>query len=299
MIDNSTGLVEISSRTLFGLYLLRPSKEVNDFILGVLGRAQAKFEVMIHAFSFMSNHFHLLATVLDVDVMSLFAGFLKCNIAKELGRIYDWDECFWGRRYHHLSLGASQEDQEARFRYILSNGSKEGLVASPLDWPGVSSAGALLRGESTIPCSWYDRTKEYRSGGRKRFRSDETVRLTPLPFLQGRSADEQQAYVAKTIREIELETAQMHKIDGTTPIGAEAVLRRSPYDKPLQFKSSPAPVIYAADPEDFRTMLKARKAKIDAYRAAAARLKEGKTDVSFPEGCFPPRLPFVESKAPT
>ena len=46
-------------------------------------------------------------------------------------------------------------------------------------------------------------------------------------------------------------------------------------------------------------MYNARKAKVADYRDAAKRLKRGETDVRFPEGCFPPRLPFVESRAPT
>jgi hypothetical protein len=46
-------------------------------------------------------------------------------------------------------------------------------------------------------------------------------------------------------------------------------------------------------------MYNARKVKVAAYRDAAERLKQGDTDVRFPEGCFPPRLPFVESRAPT
>ena len=299
LIDNPTGLVEITSRTLQGLFLLLPSAEVNDLILGVLGRAQTKYNVVLHAFCFMSNHFHLLASILGVDVMSLFVGYLKTNIAKEVGAVHDWEENFWGRRYHSASPSVAEHDQAARFRYILSNGCKEKLVASPLDWPGVSSAGALYRGETTMQGTWNDRTAQYRSGGRKLFPSIETVHLTPLPFLQERSADEQRAYVVQTVHEIELETAEMHKQDGTRPMGADAVRRRNPYDKPLDFKTSRAPVIHAANPEDFWTMYKARKAKIEAYRVAAARLKQGETDVSFPEDCFPPRLPFVKARAPT
>ena len=42
-----------------------------------------------------------------------------------------------------------------------------------------------------------------------------------------------------------------------------------------------------------------RKAKVAAYRDAAKRLRRGDTDVRFPEGCFPSRLPFVATRAPT
>ena len=46
-------------------------------------------------------------------------------------------------------------------------------------------------------------------------------------------------------------------------------------------------------------MYNARKAKVAAYRDAAERLERGEMDVRFPEGCFPPRLPFVTARAPT
>ena len=56
MLDDPSGLVEITSRTLHGRFLMRPSEKVNDLILGVLGRAQAMYNIAVHAFIFMSNH---------------------------------------------------------------------------------------------------------------------------------------------------------------------------------------------------------------------------------------------------
>ncbi len=302
MLDHPSGLVEITSRTLHGRFLMCPSEKVNDLILGVLGRAQAMYGVALHAFCFLSNHFHLLGTVSSAQQMSLFTGFLKGNLAKEIGRLQDWRETFWGRRYHSASVKETEQDQVRRFLYILDNGCKEGLVASPLEWPGVSSAPALYRGETTMQGTWYDRTAQYRAqlrGEHKLFPSTETVHLTPLPFLQERSVDEQRAFYVDAVREIELKTAHMHQENGTTPLGARAIRRQKPHNKPKAFKASPAPIIHAANPEDFWAMYNARKAKVADYRDAARRLKRGETDVRFPEGCFPPRLPFVESRAPT
>ena len=62
-IDNESGVVEVTARTLHGRFLLRPSPEVNDIILGALGRAQARYGVELYAFVFLSNHFHLLLRV--------------------------------------------------------------------------------------------------------------------------------------------------------------------------------------------------------------------------------------------
>ena len=50
------GLVEITTRTLQGRLLLRPSPELNDLILGVIGRAQDRYGMVIHAFVVTSNH---------------------------------------------------------------------------------------------------------------------------------------------------------------------------------------------------------------------------------------------------
>ena len=294
--------MEITSRTQHGRFLMCPSEKVNDLILGVLGRAQARYGVALHAFCFMSNHNHILATVSSVEQMSLFTGFLKGNLAKEIGRLRDWRETFWGRRYHSASVKETEQDQVRRFLYILDNGCKEGLVASPLEWPGVSSAPALYRGETTMQGHL---VRPYRAVSGPPAR-----RKQALPFYRDRPFDPASvpprtkrrrttSVLRRSVREIELKTAQMHQENGTTPMGARAIRRQKPHDKPKAFKASPAPIIHAANREDFWAMYNARKAKVAAYRDAAKRLKRGETDVRFPEGCFPPRLPFVESRAPT
>lgn len=301
MLDDPGGLVEISSRVMQGLYLMRPSKEVNDIILGVLGRAQAKYGVVLHSFIFMSNHFHILASVRDEEQMALFCAYLKSNLAKELGTLYDWKEKFWGKRYHSMSIQLTEQNQSARFLYILDNGCKEGLVASPLDWPGVSSARTLFDGKTTMTGTWFDRSAQNRArqrGKHELFPSTETVHLTPLPFLQDCTPEEQRAFVVDAVHEIERKTAQMHKDNGTKPLGARAILRRNPHDKPKDFQASPAPPYYASDPEAYREMARARKAKEAQYSEASLRLRRGETDVRFPDGCFPPRLPFVKARAP-
>ncbi len=130
------------------------------------------------------------------------------------------------------------------------------------------------------------------------FPSTETVHLTPLPFLQERSVEEQRAFYVDAVRKIELKTAHMHQENGTTPMGARAIRRQKPHAKPKAFKSSPAPLFHAANREEFWAMYNVRQTTVAAYRVAAERLKRGETDVRFPEGCFPPRLPFVENRGP-
>ena len=120
-----------------------------------------------------------------------------------------------------------------------------------------------------------------------------------MPFLDDRPPEEQQAYYQGLVHRIEQETAQMHDDNGTKPLGENAILRMNPHFKPKKLDSSPAPRFHVADPEERRVLEEARAETIAAYRDAAARLKRGEADVSFPEGSFPPPAPFVESRAPT
>ncbi len=51
-------LVEITTRTIHGRLLLTPSPELNDLVLGVIGKAQRTYNMTIHDFVVVSNHAH-------------------------------------------------------------------------------------------------------------------------------------------------------------------------------------------------------------------------------------------------
>jgi REP element-mobilizing transposase RayT len=299
LLDTESGIVEVSSRTVQGRFLLRPSKEVNELILGVLGRAQSKYWVELYAFVFLSNHFHILMKASSAYRMSAFVGFLKANIAKELGRHHDWKEKFWGRRYHSASVADSALSD--RFFYILSNGCKEGLLDSPLEWPGVSSTPALYRGESTMEGVWYDRTAEWRahsSEGRTVYASVETVRLSPLPYLEGLSKKARTEYVRDAVCQVEAVTRSRHASEATQALGRRFIMQLRPHEKPKTFQRTAAPLFHAATREELEAMRAAREMIVAAYRAAASSVKMGEVGVSFPVGSFPPPPPFVETRAP-
>jgi len=293
--------VEVSSRTLLGMCLLRPSREVNDLLLGILGRAQALFPVDLFAFVFLSNHFHMLMRVLSSKRMADFMGFFKSNVAREVGPLHDWKATFWGGRYHSMPVADSEAAQLNRFQYILKNGCKEDLVASPLDLPSVSSAPALYRGESSMTGPWMNRTKQYHAklrGVREEFPEPQTVHLSPLPFLEGLTPEQRRAFMVDEVRRLEEETAARHKKDGTRALGAQKMCERHPHDSPKDFHPKPAPAFYASTPEEFMAMKEVRAAIIAEYRAASARVRQGEKDVEFPEGTFPPAPPFVDTRAP-
>ena len=90
-------LVEVTCRTLHGRFLLRPSRDLNEIVLGILGRAVNRYLVGVCGFVYLSNHSHLLLRPADAEQLARFMGFVNGNLAKEAGRLHRWRERLWAR----------------------------------------------------------------------------------------------------------------------------------------------------------------------------------------------------------
>ena len=147
--DGERPVVEVTNRIIQSRFLLRPGPELNKIVVGAIARAQKKYGVEVHGYVFLSNHYHLIATVDSAKQLSAFVGYFQSKIAKEICRLYGWKDKIWARRYRHIVL-LDENAQHKRFLYLLENSCKEGLVASPLDWPGAHCAKPLVRGEMEV-----------------------------------------------------------------------------------------------------------------------------------------------------
>ena len=289
-------LVEVGNRTIQGRFLLRPSPELTDIILGVLGRAQRLYGMSIHAFVFLSNHYHMLVSPINTEQLAAFMNFVGTNIAKEAGKLANWKGRFWADRYSAIVVSNEEQAHVRRLQYILSNGCKEGLVARPQDWTGASTALVLLGGTTTLSGHWYDRTKEYRArqaGRTELFVAPETVTLSPLPCWAHLETEERHLLVAKMVREVEDATKKMHSGNESSPLGMKKVLQRAPHTSPSDFKPSSAPPFHAASKRVRRFLVEAYSAFAANYRQAADRLRAGELNVCFPAGSFPPPGPYA------
>lgn len=297
-------LVEVTDRTFQARHLLRPSPEANDLILGVFGRAASLYSVGVVCISFMSNHFHAIIRTPDAKTLAGFMGYLKGNLARELGRLHGWRGKLWARRYEAILISEEEAAQIARLKYLLAQGTKEGLVARPQDWPGVHCVDALL-GEPVLRGTWYDRTAEYKARQRgitlrpEDYARTYELRLERLPCWASLSAEEHRKHIEALLEEIEREAAAHWAAEGIVVPGRRkarrAILRLDPHSAPNSPKRSPAPLFHAATREARLRMLRAYQEFVAAYRAAADELRQGNRQARFPEGCFPPPLPFVEA----
>ena len=300
-------LFVVSIRTIQERFLLKPSAELNDLILGVIGRALSIYPtIQLFLFKIASNHFHIILAAPDSNTLSKFMNHIDSNIAREAGRLYGWRDKFWSKRYHALSI---EDDAELlkQVKYVLAHGCKEGLVASPLDWPGACCERALLYGEK-LEGTWYDRAgfgeAEKRDGNArlKDFAVRYEVPLTTLPILEGKTEDEQRAFYQHLVDEIEQETHQSCVDEGKPLLGVEAVLGMDPLSSSRNPKRGPAPPCLASTKIGRKRFRKAYRQFVTLYRQAVERLRRGDATARFPEGCFLPPLlcppHLVESAAP-
>lgn len=291
-------LLEITCRTVQSRLLLRPSPSLNRIILGILGRAQRLYGLRIHAFVFMSNHYHLLVSPTSARQLAAFMAYLNANLAKEACRLHDWAHHLWSRRYHLLEVSPEEKAHVGRLRYLLAHGCKEGLVDTPGHWPGVQCVAALLDGQP-LRGLWFDRSLEYearRQGtdlGPLDFATIETVELAPLPCWAHLPADTYRQRVADLIRQIVKEAAHARQRSGLPAMGPEAIQRQSPQAQPRQVKRAPSPACHAASRKWRRRLRESYALFLAAYRRASELLRAGDLAARFPPGSFPPSLPFV------
>lgn len=292
--------VGITQKTIEHRYLLKADSKLNRRIVGALGEAQKRYGGKIHAFTVMSSHLHLLATFRDSKQMADFMRLFTYKVSVEAKRIYDWRTRVFPERYRHFELSQEEVVELQRLRYVLANGCKEGLVLSPLDWPGVSSAAALIGGEP-LRGVWLDRTGLCKARGRKSgrhateedFETEVEVFLDPLPSQAHLSTQDYRKLVADMVRGIEEETLQMHRSARSVPMGAAGVCSQDPRHRPKNIPKRPRPWCHASNRETRRAMKEAIGRIVAAYRSAAEKLKQGQEGVLFPAGTFPPGLPYV------
>ena len=269
--------------------------------MGVLARAQQRTGMPIVDVRPMSNHIHLLLHPQTTKQMSDFMRYVNSNVARKIGRLYDWKERFWSKRYSAIIVTDEETAQVGRLRYLLSQGVKEGLVAHPEDWPGLNTASHLLRGYTEVGGGiWHDRTAEYHARRQSKrpqeVRSSDFVerhlsfKLSPLPCW----AHLEKSVVVKAVRMLVddiVETAKLQR--GDVPVlGAAKVLSQDPWYRPGKVKRSYAPPCHAATRKARRDLLRELREFADAYLKASAELREGGL-AHFPVGCFPPGLPYV------
>ena len=296
---NPGQMFEITTRSVDRRLLLRPSKEVNDIIIGIVGRAQKHIDVKLHAFVFMSTHYHILATVSSADDMSKFIGFINGNITRKLNALNKRNGTGWKRRFKAIGVSKDRCTQERRLRYLLAHGVKEKLVRRAQDWPGASSLPWLVRGKS-ISGTWTSFTERYHAKHRQGyvpqpgdFETKSVLKMESLPCWKAMSPELWRRLVVEMIEEIEAEASEERVATHSEVLGRAAVLAADPLSQLAWQSQTRAPSVHAVDRSVRRALKEALRLRSMAYDAASQRFRSGEWDVVFPAGMFRPLGGFV------
>lgn len=301
-IPKSRPLVEVTTRTFQGRYLLKPTPQVRELILGIVGRAQRMHEMEICMLVFMSNHYHLLLVPRDAEQLARFMGFVNGQIAHEINRASRWKAKVWGRRFDTVLVTDEPSIQRARFRYLLSHGVKEGLVERPGQWVGVHGVDAWLHGQP-LEGYWFDRSRETRARKRAEARGEtldrlafatrEEVRLSPLPCWrrEGLCVQEIRREIEDMVDVISELARVERSLAGRPAAGITAVLAKTWDHRPGSLPRSPRPRFHHWGLQDLAPYDTAYRDFLQSYRRASEALRSGPArgafEAGFPDRCFP------------
>jgi hypothetical protein len=284
-------IVEITIRCLQGRFLLVPRPAHVRILLGVLGRAQDEIGFELYGYGYLSNHGSIIVGVRDVNHLKEIMEYVHGNIARELGRreYSNWPGKFWSRRGRPILI-LSDEDLEARMRYLLSNSTKEDLETHPTKWRGAHCARALCSGRPDIGL-WIDRTGLYRARQRKGrvlvsdFEKEYSVWLSKLPSRAELNEEQYRAYSKSVCDDVAAEaTAARGPGNEYKVLGSKAAARMNPHHRPDHVERSPAPLVHCRDKSMWKAFLKAYKAFCAQYRSASESLWAGIDQFYYPPG---------------
>jgi REP element-mobilizing transposase RayT len=284
----------ITNRTLQQRYFFRPGLAVNEIILGLLAKTADRYGIEIFSFVFMSNHFHLLARSRSLQ-MHLFMKDFQSQLARKLNVYWGRTGPFVERRY--TATEVLDDDQLTdKLRYTVCNPCESDLVRHPKLWPGLSSwtihkTGLPMMGEVVNrDLYWSLKRKKGNEDLSEQELIDQATEYYPLALakLPKFAALEDAEYHDKMRKLIEEYAGELAKTRTRPCVGVKKVLSQSFYDRPKNSKKSPRPICHTNCPKKRKAYLEELWEVTERYQDAVAKLREQKTQISFPQGTIPP-----------
>ncbi len=261
-------------------YFLHPSEKCTATFRYVLAVAAARYEIDVHAFCVMSNHFHLVVTDSHARLPD-FHRYLDGLVARATNALLGRWESFWDPdSYSAVRL----EDAEAvldKMAYVLANPVAAGLVRRGSEWPGLWSDPGLIGGEPVLaerPAAFF----------RKDGPMPPVARLA-LVTPPGFEADE--AFVERLrerLQDGEDQASARLAAEGRTLFSAPAVLAQDPAAGPASHEPRRRldPRVATRNVERRVAALLRLRDFARSYREALDAWTEGARDVLFPHGTW-------------
>jgi hypothetical protein len=262
---------------------LRPSREVNLIIRYCLALATHRFGVRVHAYCFLSNHYHLVAT----DCRGELPCFMHCLdllLARALNALRGRSESFWSSGSYSAVELADPETVVEKIAYVLANPVSAGLVRAGRLWPGVISHPDDIGNDPLVAPR---PSRFFRSAGTAALPAVVPLGLVPPPGLEHLSLDELRKQIAERVELHEMRARQRRGRKGFA--GPRSVLRRPVLDRPTEAESSFGlnPRVAGRDGPARIAALARLAGFVQQYRYAWTKLQAGLRDLAvFPAGTW-------------
>ena len=225
----------ITFRTEAGLPF-PPTLLMNRLLKGILGRAQRLYNLEVVCFKFMSNHFHLIITVIDPEVIKDFVKHIKKESAHAVNRLVGRKKrTIWCEGYDSPEFLDFEKLLE-KMVYIYTNAQDANLADTIEQYPGLSSWDMLMSDNlelkykrirrSAIPVIGTERIslnaqKKLLIELEKKAAETNTFTLSPYAFMKSfevdLTEDEIKALLIEKVREKEAEIREQRKVKVVDP----------------------------------------------------------------------------------
>lgn len=259
---------------------------MNAIVRYCLALAALRFGFDLHAFVFLSNHFHIVATD-RFGQLPLFMHHLDLLLARALNARHGHAENFWAPGTYSAVELTDTDSVFEKIAYTLANPVSAGLVSSSALWPGVISRVRDIGG----PCQWVSRPREF-------FRSEGPNALpeqVPLVLMPPLGCDD----LSMLHRQLEARLADHEERarqarHGRPFLGRRRILAQRVFARPEardpQFGLNPR--VAGRDKWKRIEALRRLRSFLDTYHRAWLSFKAGLPDLLFPAGTWQLRREF-------
>ncbi len=263
-------------------FFLTPTAVVNQVFAYCLAYAAQETGILLHAWTVMSNHFHVIVTDPEVNLPE-FMALVDRLVAKCMNVELKRFESFWSPEpYSAVRL----EDESViidKILYVLANPTAAGLVSSNAQWPGLTSGPrACTKAPQKVrrPPVFFDPLGVM---------PDEVeLQATVPPCLADEKPHHFAAMLAAKLKICEQDIREDLAESGRTIAGPAAVKAQDPFDCPASFRPAKDfnPRVACASKWHRFEALQRLKEFLDAYLDAWRDFQRGNKDTVFPAGTY-------------
>ena len=298
----------ITRRCILQLFLLVPSPVLVRIIEYCLAEACVRFGIRLHAYCFLSNHYHLVLTD-PLGVLPEFMAHLNRNLAWCVNAYLERKGTVWEPGSYNAVVLADIDTILKKIVYTLANPVAAGLVPSASQSPDqfgtsitVKRPELFFREDGTMPekvtLTLY-RPKEAHFAEI----ADDTSDDTADESMNDATDKEWKEAVAAKLHETEDDIHSEFEEKGRTFLGVKKVLSTSPHDAPRSRDAEDEedgirPRVAGRTASLRRKVLKRLEEFVSAYREALQAFRQGVKDVVFPAGTYKMRVLFNVRCAP-